>query len=75
MQRWLPTAGSNPHIHTGWKSGKIIHNFKNVEKWKTALSENAIDNLCGKLDFAQNHIPNKCELFYNSFHTKGDCYE
>ena len=39
-----------------------------MEKWKTTLSIQSIENLCGKLKLAQIRIPNKCELFYNSFH-------
>ena len=42
--------------------------MQNVEKWKTPLSNKTKYKCCGKLKNAQIHIPNKGELFYNSFH-------
>ena len=74
MPKWLQIGG-NPHIHKWWKSGKIVHKFNNVEKWKTPLKYKLRYNVCGKLLKAQIRIPNKCELFYNSLHKTGDCYE
>ena len=39
-----------------------------MEKWKTTYKYKTVHTRCGKLKFPQIRIPNKCELFYNSFH-------
>ena len=42
--------------------------MKNVEKWKTPLSDKTKYKCCGKLKIPYFRIPNKGELFYNSWH-------